>query len=85
MNFMDYLNVAEVMPKADFTLALTFTDGSKRVYDAKPLLKYKIYQPLNDINFFMQARADFGTVVWNDEIDIAPENLYHYSKPVSNT
>lgn len=83
---MEYFSyVKTVIPQKDYTLLLTFENGDNKVYDAKPLLEYKIYEPLKNIGFFMQARADFGTVVWNDEIDIAPENLYHYSKPVSNT
>lgn len=83
---MEYFSyVKTVIPQKDYTLLLTFENGDNKIYDAKPLLEYKIYEPLKNIGFFMQARADFGTVVWNDEIDIAPENLYHYSKPVSNT
>ncbi|MBQ3424756.1 MAG: DUF2442 domain-containing protein [Clostridia bacterium] len=39
-------------------------------------------RPLNDLNVFMNAKAAFGSVVWNDELDIAPEYLYEYSKPV---
>lgn len=78
---MNYKNVTSVVPRCDYTLLLTFTDGSKRIYDAKPLLGRKFYTKLNDINFFMKAKADCGTVAWNDDIDIAPENVYHLSVP----
>ncbi|MDO5327119.1 MAG: hypothetical protein Q4G00_10425 [Clostridia bacterium] len=30
----------------------------------------------------MQAKAAFGTVVWSDDVDIAPEHLYECSVPV---
>lgn len=28
----------------------------------------------------MKAKVECGTVVWSDEIDIAPEHLYEYSR-----
>ncbi|MBQ5439275.1 MAG: DUF2442 domain-containing protein, partial [Clostridia bacterium] len=35
-----------------------------------------IYFPLKNIGFFMSVKAECGTVVWNDDVDIAPEHLY---------
>jgi hypothetical protein len=32
----------------------------------------------------MKAKAMYGTVVWNDDIDIAPEHLYECSTPIVN-
>ncbi len=74
--------VATVEPHSDFTMLVTFENGEKRLYDARPLLKKPISSALNDLSLFMQARAAFGTVVWNDDLDIAPEHLYHFSIPV---
>jgi len=37
---------------------------------------------LRNPSFFMTAKAECGTVVWNDDIDIAPEHLYDASIPV---
>ena len=68
--------VTNVVPREDYTLLLTFIDGSKKIYDFRPMLKYPVYAKLNDINFFMQAKVDYDTVVWPDNIDIAPEALY---------
>ena len=65
--------------KADYTLELIFADGARRVYDARPLLAKPIYAQLRSLPFFLQARAECGTVVWSDEIDIAPEHLYECS------
>ncbi len=31
---------------------------------------------------FLTAKADCGTVVWDDDIDIAPEHLYESSTPM---
>ncbi len=74
--------VKEVQPKDDYTLILTFADGAKKVYNARPLLEKAIYSRLKNLAFFLRAKAECGTVVWNDDIDIAPEHLYKYSKPV---
>ena len=72
--------VKEVEAREDYTLFLTFEDGTKRIYNARPLLSKKIYTELKNINFFLKAKAEYGTVIWNDEIDIAPEHLYECSK-----
>lgn len=74
--------VKEVQPQKDYTLLLTFADGTKKVYNARPLLEKAIYSQLKNLAFFLRAKAECGTVVWNDDIDIAPEHLYEYSKPV---
>ena len=31
--------------------------------------------------FFLGARVDGDTVIWSEDIDIAPEHLYQNSKP----
>ena len=73
--------VTDVHPQSDYTLHITFTGGEKRVYDARPLLKKPIFEPLNNVAFFMRAKPVYGTVAWNDDIDIAPEHLYECSVP----
>ena len=74
--------VKDVQPKADYTLHLTFADGSKKIYDAHPLLRKSIYSKLKNTAFFLCAKAECGTVVWDDDTDIAPEHLYEYSYPI---
>ena len=74
--------VREVTAGEDYTLFLTFADGEQKVYDARPLLEKEIYAPLRNLPFFLSARAEYGTVIWNDDVDIAPEHLYECSRPV---
>lgn len=69
----------------DYRLFLTFADGKKGVYDAKPLLKHRIYEALKSPGFFKTAKTDGGCVFWNDDVDIAPELLYENSVPVEET
>ena len=72
--------VTEVTAKPDYTLLLHFADGEKRSFDALHLLQKPIYKPLQSPDFFMTAHVECGTVVWNDEVDIAPEYLYEHSQ-----
>ena len=77
-------SVREAEPHKDFTITIKFQDGSVRLYDAKPLLKLPIFEQLRNPGLFMQARAEYGTVVWNDDTDIAPEHLYEASEILSS-
>lgn len=77
--------VKDVQPQEDYTLLLTFADGAKKIYDARPLLDKAIYARLKSTAFFLSAKAECGTVVWgenDDDIDIAPEHLYECGRPV---
>ena len=76
--------VKGVEPKNDYTLLLTFANGEKRLYNARPLLDKDIYLPLKSLAIFMSAKVDGDSVVWNDEVDIAPEHLYECSVPIGN-
>ena len=68
----------------DFRLFLTFADGKKGIYDAKPLFEYRVYEALKSPGFFLKARVDGDSVIWNDDVDISPELLYENSVPVEN-
>ena len=73
--------VVDVMPQKDYTLLLTFEDGKKGLYDAAQLLKEEIFEPLKSLPVFLSAHAEDGTVVWNGDLDIAPEYLYENCVP----
>lgn len=62
----------------DYTIHLCFADQSHRVYDMKPLLEKGIFSALKDQDLFLSGRLENGTVVWNEELDIAPEELYYH-------
>ena len=68
--------VTNVVAKKDYTLLLDFADGSRKLFCVRPLLEKAIYAPLRNLGFFLQAKVECGTVVWNSEVDIAPEYLY---------
>lgn len=72
--------VKEVKYESPFKLLITFVNMEVREFDLVPYLEYPVYLPLKDENFCREAKANFGTVVWNDEIDFDPDLLYLESK-----
>lgn len=74
--------VTKVIPRKDYTLLLTFEDGKNGVYDFRPDLSRSIFKKQQNIDFFMQAKVLYGTVVWPDDSDIAPEHLYEKAIPI---
>jgi Protein of unknown function (DUF2442) len=60
-----------------------FEDGLTADVDLSYLLDYGgVFEPLRDLEFFRQLRADAdaGTIVWPNEADIAPETLYAHAR-----
>lgn len=69
-------SVVDVRPQDGHVLEVTFFDGTRGRFDMSPYLDKPIYRYLISRALFDSARVDCGTVVWNDELDIAPELLY---------
>lgn len=79
------LDVIRVEPQTDNTLLLLFENQQKRLFDMKPYLDKKPFTKLKNIQLFMKATVAYGTVIWPGNIDIAPETLWDYSKPINGT
>jgi hypothetical protein len=72
-----YWTVKSVTPLDNFWLFLTFENNQKRYFDMKPLLDTGVFRALKDIEVFRKVRVSFDSIAWDNEIDIAPETLYH--------
>jgi len=63
----------------EYKIKLTFEDGKSGIVDFS---EYKnregVFKKFTDLNFFKSFEVDpeVHTLVWNKEIDIAPETLY---------
>ena len=68
--------IIAVKANDDFTLDVTFDEGSVRRFDVKPYIEYGIFQELKDKNYFEKVRIAYGTVQWPNEQDISPETIY---------
>ena len=67
----------------DYKLEIEFEDGCMGIVD---FLHYSqrggVFSKFQDLSFFTKftVSKDLGTIVWGDEIDIAPETLYKKCK-----
>ena len=60
----------------DYKLLITFSNGEKKLYNAQDDIHQGVLTKLQNKTFFAQAKIARGSVIWDDEIDIAPETLY---------
>jgi hypothetical protein len=74
--------VIEVSPANDYKLFITFNNGEKRVFDAKPLLSMQVFKSLKNKEFFSSVRVAYGTIIWPQDIDYCPDTLYIESAPL---
>lgn len=70
------IDVIHVQTLPNFQMELAFANGEKRRYNMRPLLTVKPWDQIASEQLFKQAKVAYGTVVWPNEIDIAPETLY---------
>ena len=65
-----FYDIVQVIPNEDYTVYVYFEDGKIVCYDAKTLLKKKVFEPLKDIKFFMHHfEWDIGMgCYWNQRL-----------------
>jgi hypothetical protein len=76
--------ISSVEVAGSLELLVMFDDGSKRVYDCRPLLHREGFDLLRTEAFFRAVRVDAGGygVSWNDDIDLSEHELWTNGKPV---
>lgn len=68
--------VKKVEPTGDYELRLLFTNGERRIFNAKPLLNIEVFKPLVDISLFLGVKVAYGSILWEGDIDYCPDTLY---------
>ena len=63
----------------DHKVAVTFDTGDTGIFDCTRYLDKPYWKPLNDKAFFNQVRVDYGTLVWPNEIDVGPEDVWEFA------
>ena len=76
--------VKAVVPRDDYKLEITFTNGEVGIFDCAHLLGFGVFKEFEDVAYFRQARVEQGTVVWPHEQDICPDTLYEDSTKVAS-
>jgi hypothetical protein len=67
--------ITQIVAGKDWTLDVTFADGSRRIYDVKPLLNTGAFEDLKDINLFLQVRNGGYFVEWPTGADLSADTL----------
>jgi len=62
----------------DYTLAVSFDNGSSGIADLTEVLDSGLFKSLRDTDLFSQVTVDdqMKTVVWPNGLDLAPEYVY---------
>ncbi len=76
----EYRVIISAVPLDDYKLLLTFDNGERREYDAKSLVEnHKLFIGLKDLERFRQVYVKYGTVLWSEDLDLDPCELYEDS------
>lgn len=69
---------------ADYTLGITFDDGTTQSVNLEPVLVGEMFAPLRDPAFFRQVRLDpeTKTLVWPNGADFDPYVLHEWPRLV---
>ncbi|MEB3175234.1 MAG: DUF2442 domain-containing protein, partial [Cyanobacteriota bacterium] len=70
--------IQSVIPTEKYLLLVTFSDGTKKIYDASRLLHLEMFTCLKNEAFFRNVSVEPGgyAISWNSEIDISEFELW---------
>lgn len=72
-------NITNVKVLDDYQLELTFDNNVIKTKDMKPYLDKGIFKKIKKKDVFESVKISFGTIVWEDEIDLCADYLYETS------
>jgi len=76
---LPYPKSVAVECRPDYTLAVTFDTGERGILDMQPHLDQGVFRELRELSRFRTAHIAFGTVAWDNDIDLHPAWVYHKS------
>ena len=72
-----YFDVTEATYSGKYQIDIRFADGSSGKVDfTKYLEEGTVLAKLKDLAVFKNFGVKYGTIVWGEDLDIAPETLY---------
>lgn len=60
----------------EYRIRLCFNTGETKIVDLSEHLWGRVFDHLKDKEKFKKFRVDWGTIVWENDADFAPEFLY---------
>lgn len=72
-------DVVSASYKGEYKIEITFEDGKIGIVDfSKYLDKGGVFDRFKNIDFFksFKVNSELGVLIWEDEVDVAPETLY---------
>lgn len=77
-------DIIDVKALDDYKIYLKFKNGEEKIYDMiEHIEKIKFFNKLKDKEYFKRVVPRGDTIEWENGEDVAPENLYYNSIPVS--
>ena len=70
-----FIHVEDAKYIRDYTVWLSFNDGSQGEIDLSTELYGEIFQPMKNIDFFKSFTLEGHTLFWENGADFAPEFL----------
>lgn len=71
-----YPSVTAVVPRNDYLLDITFSNGECGVLDMKPYLDFGVFKRIKDSKSFEKVTVAFDTIEWESGADLDPEFVY---------
>jgi len=77
---MKNIKVVKAEYLSDYWINIEFSNGFRNSVDLKEELWGKIFEPLNDLNYFKNFKLNPFTIYWENGADFSPEFLYELAK-----
>ena len=71
--------IVDVKPLEEYKLLIEFDNGEKRIKDMKPYLNKGVFSKLKEKKFFESVKISYGTICWDDDIDLCADSIYETS------
>lgn len=69
------MNIAEVVPRDDYSLFIRTDDGRSGVFDVSPYLEAEAFAPLKDKREFLRIRNGKYFVEWGCGADLSSDTI----------
>ena len=73
-------SVKTVIPRDDYLLDISFSNGESGVLDMKPYLDFGVFNRIKDYRSFEKVAVAFDTIEWESGVDLDPEFVYDKCK-----